>query len=386
MTRPSRGSSDRTSASNDTRAHRPPTGRARTSTAATTSVRRRYSGSDDRRYEGDHDDSRDGSIAPGSRVTLASPRMNVLLLRPVPGNERFGLGPFFRIEPLGMEYIAARARSRAAIASRSPISASAGRSSTRCAWRGPALVGIAAMHALETDDVLALAAEVRALSPDVPDRHRRPHRRGVSGSVSVARRRRRRARRWRAGAAATVRCARTRRPLTTVPGLALPDGEGGDIRTRRRDRHARARRRAAAGATSRRRLAPPVRVPGASAVVARRDGARLSVPLLVLFDLAAARPRRARAVDRLGLPRLRLGRRSRLRRRRSVLAPPVAQPRAGPRARRRGIRKQWILVQSRVDLVARHPELLEAWRPLARRVRHLLRPRGGDQRGARAAS
>jgi hypothetical protein len=33
--------------------------------------------------------------------------MNLLLLRPVPGNERFGLGPFFRLEPLGMEYIAA---------------------------------------------------------------------------------------------------------------------------------------------------------------------------------------------------------------------------------------------------------------------------------------
>ena len=32
--------------------------------------------------------------------------MNVLLLRPAPGNERFGLGPFFRIEPLGL-YIAA---------------------------------------------------------------------------------------------------------------------------------------------------------------------------------------------------------------------------------------------------------------------------------------
>ena len=34
--------------------------------------------------------------------------------------------------------------------------------------------------------------------------------------------------------------------------------------------------------------------------------------------------------------------------------------------RRRGIRKRWILVQSRVDLVARHPELLEAWRPIAK--------------------
>jgi radical SAM superfamily enzyme YgiQ (UPF0313 family) len=34
--------------------------------------------------------------------------------------------------------------------------------------------------------------------------------------------------------------------------------------------------------------------------------------------------------------------------------------------RKRGLRKDWILVQSRVDLVARHPELLEAWRPIAR--------------------
>ena len=33
--------------------------------------------------------------------------MHVLLLRPVPENDRFGLGPFFRIEPLGLEYIAA---------------------------------------------------------------------------------------------------------------------------------------------------------------------------------------------------------------------------------------------------------------------------------------
>ena len=38
--------------------------------------------------------------------------MHVLLLRPVPGNERFGLGPFFRIEPLGMEYIAAALEAR----------------------------------------------------------------------------------------------------------------------------------------------------------------------------------------------------------------------------------------------------------------------------------
>ena len=30
------------------------------------------------------------------------------------------------------------------------------------------------------------------------------------------------------------------------------------------------------------------------------------------------------------------------------------------------LRKDWMLVQTRVDVVARHPELLEAWRPVAR--------------------
>lgn len=36
--------------------------------------------------------------------------MRLLLLRAVAPNERFGLGPFFRIEPLGLEYIAAAVR------------------------------------------------------------------------------------------------------------------------------------------------------------------------------------------------------------------------------------------------------------------------------------
>ena len=33
--------------------------------------------------------------------------MSILLIRPHPGNERYGLGPFFRVEPLGLEYLAA---------------------------------------------------------------------------------------------------------------------------------------------------------------------------------------------------------------------------------------------------------------------------------------
>ena len=92
----------------------------------------------------------------------------------------------------------------------------------------------------------------------------------------------------------------------------------------------------------------------------------MPVPLHVLFDLAAARPR-VFASGR-STPSVRT-------------SPSVGDhvfvaddlfwhhaPRSLELARellRRGIRKQWILVQSRTDLVARHPELLEAWRPLA---------------------
>src|SRR5437879_3438687 len=93
--------------------------------------------------------------------------MDILLLRPVPSNERFGLGPFFRIEPLGMEYISA-----ALEAGNHRVTLADLRFSRSLAWllrtARPALVGIAAMHALETDDAIALARRVRALSPEVP--------------------------------------------------------------------------------------------------------------------------------------------------------------------------------------------------------------------------
>src|SRR5947207_8458533 len=93
--------------------------------------------------------------------------MNVLLLRPVPANERFGLGPFFRIEPLGMEYIAAALEARGHRVSLADLRFSRSLADEMRRTR-PDLVGIAAMHALETDDVVALARRVRALSPGVP--------------------------------------------------------------------------------------------------------------------------------------------------------------------------------------------------------------------------
>jgi len=91
--------------------------------------------------------------------------MRVLLIRPDPGNERFGLGPFFRAEPLGMEYIGAALRARG----HEPTIVDQRFGGSLAAWvrrTRPQMVGIAGMHALEFDRVLDVAKEVKRLSPD----------------------------------------------------------------------------------------------------------------------------------------------------------------------------------------------------------------------------
>src|SRR5580700_2142132 len=90
--------------------------------------------------------------------------MHVLLLRPVPQNDRFGLGPFFRIEPLGMEYIAAALEARGHRATVADLRYSRSVDHYLRTTR-PGLVGIACMHALETDEALVLAEYVRKASP-----------------------------------------------------------------------------------------------------------------------------------------------------------------------------------------------------------------------------
>ena len=98
-----------------------------------------------------------------------------------------------------------------------------------------------------------------------------------------------------------------------------------------------------------------------------------------------ARAVRERSIESV-CQRLRVGRRSRLRRRRSVLAPPVAQPRAGARAPPprgsasagcscRAASIWWRAIPSCSRRGGRSP-----------RLRHLLRPRGGDRRGAERTS
>ena len=90
--------------------------------------------------------------------------MNILLLRPDPGNERFGLGPFFRVEPLGLEYMGAALQT----AGHRPTVVDLRFGGSVRSWMRrtrPRLVGFSAMHALEYERVLEAARAARRADP-----------------------------------------------------------------------------------------------------------------------------------------------------------------------------------------------------------------------------
>ena len=291
--------------------------------------------------------------------------MHVLLLRPVPANERFGLGPFFRIEPLGMQYIAAALQAHGHEATLADLRFGRSLEHYLRALR-PGLVGIAAMHALETDEVLALAQQVRRHAPAAPivvgghtaAAYPAPFLAGPIDAVVID-----------DGERAVPRIAGALSrgvPLDRVPGLAIASASGEigitgrdpddfnldevplperrDVNRWRRQYACLAHRpvwliETARGCPFRCSFCSiwqlhsrSVRERSLDAVC--RDFASTGPDVFVADDLFWYHPARSLA---------------------------LAQE-----LRRRGIRKDWILVQSRVDLVARHPDLLAAWRPIAR--------------------
>ena len=291
--------------------------------------------------------------------------MNILLLRPVPSNERFGLGPFFRIEPLGMEYVAAALEARGHQVTLADLRFS--RSLAHVIERvRPQLVGIAAMHALETDEVVQLAQQVRALSPDVPivvgghtaAAYPEPFLCSEVAAVVLDDGER----------ALPLICDAIERgaPLGSVPGLALLDRDRGVVRT--------------AGEKGTLAL-DEVPLPARHHVAPwRKQYACLAHRPAWLIETARgcpfrcsfcsiwqlhARSVRERSVDSVCRDFASVGDHV-------FVADDLFwhhPPRSLELARellRRGIRKEWILVQSRVDTVARNPELLEVWRPLAK--------------------
>lgn len=290
--------------------------------------------------------------------------MNVLLVRPDPGNERFGLGPFFRAEPLGLEYVTAALR--AAGADVTVIDARFGRGLAGWMRRvRPRLVGLSCLHSLEFDSVLAAAREVKRLSPEtfvLVGGHAAaayPHPLQVpevdalcldDGEEIVP---------------ALVEALERGRPLSQVEGLKLRLGGNEWVST---------------PPLSRRTPLDAVPLPARDVVerYRRKYQCLLFRPIWVI-ETARGCPFRCSFCSVWSLY-------GRSFRERSIghVADDFAA--SGPSVfvvddlfwnhaarslelarelKRRGIRKRWILVQSRTDLVARHPELLEAWRGLA---------------------
>ena len=290
--------------------------------------------------------------------------MHVLLLRPVPKNDRFGLGPFFRIEPLGLEYIAAALAARGH--NTTVVDLRFGRPVEHYVRQArPGVIGIACMHALETDDALALAQRVRRISPEsfvmigghsaaaYPAPFLAPAIDAlVTGDGELV-------------VPSLIEALEGRKPVAEVPGLLLrqPDGEFHPTMP--------------AGAPF---ALDDVPLPSRHHVDAwRSEYACLLFRPVWLIETARGCPFRCSFCSVWPM----YDRDVRLRSIDSVCQDfatagphvfvaddlfwyqPVRSLELAAALKRRGIRKRWLLVQSRTDLVARHPDLLEAWRPLA---------------------
>jgi radical SAM superfamily enzyme YgiQ (UPF0313 family) len=291
--------------------------------------------------------------------------MHVLLLRPVPGNDRFGLGPFFRIEPLGMEYIAAALEARGHRVTLADLRFS-GSLERQLRSAAPQLVGIAAMHALETDEVLELAHTVRLHVPGVPiivgghtaAAYPSPFLEGAVDAVVLDD-----GERAMPGIAdALVRGG----SLRDVPGLVFREPSGEVVTT---PPHPDTFELDAVPLPARRYVASWRRQYACLAhrpawLVETARGCPFRCSFCSIWQLHA-RSVRERSIQSVCEDLASTGD--------HVFVAddlfwyhPSRSLALARELRRRGVRKQWILVQSRVDLVARHADLLEAWRPLAR--------------------
>ena len=291
--------------------------------------------------------------------------MNVLLVRPNPGNERFGLGPFFRVEPLGLEYLAAALETAGHVVAiadlrfRPTLRSMVGRVA-------PRVVGISCLHALEYDEVLKTAREIRRLAPDafiVVGGHAAAaypaplHDDAVDAICTID---------GEATIVELVEALERGRSAHTVGGFLVRSGDGFE-RTQSNEervclnrvplpaRHLVERYRSryhcinykplwlvetARGCPYRcnfcsvwRSYDRSVRIRNVEAVV--EDFARVGPHVFVADDLFWTQP--ARSLE---------------------LADAL---------KARGVRKKWILVQTRTDTVASHADLLARWRPLAER-------------------
>ncbi len=290
--------------------------------------------------------------------------MDILLLRPVPSNERFGLGPFFRIEPLGMEYIGAALEARGHRVTLCDLRFSPPLEQIMASVR-PAVVGVACMHALEIDDVRNVVARVRRLAPNAlvvvgghsAAAYPAPFFDADVNAICLDDGER--------GVPALVDALAAGTPFENVPGWLLKHGTTWHETTNPESDYeldeiplpARHLLRA-----SRRHYACFHHRPADLIETARGCPFRCSFcSVWQLFDRSV----RERSIENVCRDFETTG--SQIFIADDLFWHHPSRSRALAEALlARGVQKDWILVQSRVDLVARHPDLLEAWRPLAR--------------------
>lgn len=290
--------------------------------------------------------------------------MDILLVRPHPGNDRFGLGPFFRVEPLGLEYIATALRQQGI----NPTIIDARLERPGYSWLArarPSILALSCMHAVEYDAVIALARFARHRIPGIhiivgghaaaayPCPLEIPEIDAIclgDGEMVFP---------------ALVSALARRDPVDTVPGLRLRTDSGWVTTPPAGDRYD----------------LDDVPHPARDLVLGYRQGYHcLLFKPVWLVETARGCPFRCSFCSVWSLY-------LRSFRERSISSVVEDFEAAGDHvfivddlfwnhpdrslelARallRRGIRKRWILVQTRADIAFHHPGLLEAWRPLAR--------------------
>jgi radical SAM superfamily enzyme YgiQ (UPF0313 family) len=293
--------------------------------------------------------------------------MRVLLVKPAASAIDFGLAPFFQTEPLGLQYVASALAEHAHEATIVDLRFDRRRFRKVLEHARPDLVGLSAVHILDAEAVRGLAAEVKSFdraTPVVVGGHAiATYPEALAGCRDVD-----------AIAQAEGELAMpaicdalgARRGLDAVPGLLLPDGSSGFVPTGevaqqlslerpvRPDRGAVARYQrhycclnympvwtleTARGCRHRCKFCSVWQFHGRTqrfhAIEAVRADFNATGPnVFIVDDTFWAGPDRSRALAD------------------ALLATPT--------------RKSWLLVQSRLDTVVEHPELLERWRPLAR--------------------
>ncbi len=290
--------------------------------------------------------------------------MNILLLRPDPGNEQFGLGPFFRVEPLGLEYVAAALLTRSHEVTIADLRFRPG-AATWVRRTRPRVVGISCLHALEYDRVVETAREVRRAAPDAfilvgghaAMAFSKPLEEDCIDAISLDD--------GEEVVPALVDALEKGAPLSEVPALRLrtPDGW--------------ATTRPLAGRTG----LDIVPLPARNLVNRHRSGYHcLLFKPVWLIETARGCPFRCSFCSVWQVY-------DRTYRERSIDAVVEDFANTGDAIfvaddlfwnnhsrsfelasalKKRGIFKRWILVQSRTDMISRSADLLEAWRPLAK--------------------